>query len=117
MPRWRCGELCIQPLLDLVGLHCHIGSQVADASLYGEAIRRMIAAMADVRTTHGVTLGELNIGGGHGVPYTAGDPELNLSELADVIDDALDAACAGGAFSPSADRGRAGARHLGAAPG
>ena len=87
-----------QPLLDLVGLHCHIGSQVVDASLYGEAIRRMIAAMADVRTTHGVTLGELNIGGGHGVPYTAGDPELNLAELADFIDDALDAACAAERF-------------------
>ena len=29
-----------QPLLDLVGLHCHIGSQVTDPTLYGEAIRR-----------------------------------------------------------------------------
>lgn len=87
-----------QPLLDLVGLHCHIGSQVADASLYGEAIRRMIAAMADIRTAHGVTLSELNIGGGHGVPYIPGDPELNLTELGDVIDDALDAACAAERF-------------------
>ena len=34
-----------QPWLDLVGLHCHIGSQVTDAALYGEAIRRMIAAL------------------------------------------------------------------------
>src|SRR5262249_19670013 len=31
-----------QPLLDLVGLHCHIGSQVGDAALYGDAIRRMV---------------------------------------------------------------------------
>ena len=38
-----------QPLLDLVGLHCHIGSQVTDPTLYGEAIHRMIAAMADIR--------------------------------------------------------------------
>jgi diaminopimelate decarboxylase len=87
-----------QPLLDLVGLHCHIGSQVGDASLYGEAIRRMVATMADIRTTHGAILGELNIGGGHGVPYTSGDPELNLAELADVIDDALDEACAAERF-------------------
>src|SRR6202023_2080054 len=27
------------PILDLVGLHCHIGSQVTDPALYGEAIR------------------------------------------------------------------------------
>lgn len=82
------------PILDLIGLHCHIGSLVADPALYGEAIRRMIAAMADVRSHHGVILTELNIGGGHAVPYIRGDAELKLAELADVIENALDEACA-----------------------
>jgi diaminopimelate decarboxylase len=80
--------------LRLVGLHCHLGSQIADAAIYGEAIRRMIAAMADVRAAHGAILTELNIGGGHGVPYLAGDPVLSIDELARVIDEALDEACA-----------------------
>jgi diaminopimelate decarboxylase len=87
-----------QPALELVGLHCHIGSQVTDATLYGEVIRRMIATMADIRRSHGVVLHELNIGGGHGVPYVSGDPTLNLAELADIIDDALDWACAAERF-------------------
>jgi diaminopimelate decarboxylase len=87
-----------QPLLDLIGLHCHIGSQVTDAALYGEAIRKLIAAMADIRAAHGMILHELNIGGGHGVPYLSGDPELNLAELADIIEDALDWACAAERF-------------------
>ncbi|MDM4140360.1 MULTISPECIES: diaminopimelate decarboxylase [Mycobacterium] len=82
------------PILDLVGLHCHIGSQVTDPALYGEAIRRMIPAMADIRARHGVILTELNIGGGHAVPYVSGDRELDLEQLADVIEDALDEACA-----------------------
>ncbi len=82
------------PILDLIGLHCHIGSQVADPALYGEAIRRMIAVMADIRAKHGVILTELNIGGGHAVPYISGDPELDLDQLARVIEDALDEACA-----------------------
>ncbi|WAJ44200.1 diaminopimelate decarboxylase [Mycobacterium sp. Aquia_216] len=82
------------PILDLVGLHCHIGSQVTDAALYGEAIHRMIAAMADIRARHGVILAELNIGGGHGIPYLPGDRELEIDDLAVVIDDALDDACA-----------------------
>ena len=82
------------PILDLVGLHCHIGSQVTDAALYGEAIRRMIAAMADIRARHGVILTELNIGGGHAIPYVPGDRALDLDELARVIEDALDDACA-----------------------
>ncbi|OBC01153.1 diaminopimelate decarboxylase [Mycobacterium sp. 852002-40037_SCH5390672] len=82
------------PILDLVGLHCHIGSQVADPTLYGKAIRRMIPAMADIRARHGVILTELNIGGGHAIPYFSGDSELNLEQLADVIENALDEACA-----------------------
>ena len=90
-----------QPLLDLVGLHCHIGSQVTDPMLYGEAVHRMIAAMADIRARHGVILHELNLGGGHGVPYVSGDPELDLAELSDVIDDALDWACAAERFPRS----------------
>lgn len=82
------------PILDLVGLHCHIGSQVTDPALYGEAIHRLVAAMADIRARHGVILTELNLGGGHAIPYVPGDPELDLDELARVIDDALDEACA-----------------------
>jgi diaminopimelate decarboxylase len=87
-----------QPLLNLVGLHCHIGSQVTDPMLYGEAIHRLIAAMADIRARHGVILHELNIGGGHGIPYVSGDPELDVAELSDIIDDALDWACAAERF-------------------
>ena len=87
-----------QPLLRLAGLHCHLGSQVTDAVPYGDAITRMIPLMADTRNKHGVLLTELNIGGGHGVPYVAGDGELDLAKLANVIDDALDAACAAERF-------------------
>jgi diaminopimelate decarboxylase len=83
-----------QPSLDLVGLHCHLGSQVSDAALYGDAIRRMIAVMAEVRDRHRVVLTELNVGGGHAIPYTSGDPELNLREFAAVVDAALESGCA-----------------------
>ncbi len=82
------------PILDLVGLHCHIGSQVTDPALHGEAIHRMIAAMADIRAQHGVILTELNIGGGHAIPYISGDREFEIDDLAVVIEDALDEACA-----------------------
>ncbi|HUH69184.1 MAG TPA: diaminopimelate decarboxylase [Mycobacterium sp.] len=83
-----------QPWLDLVGLHCQLGSQLTDAGLYGEAIRQMIAVMAEVRDRHRVVLTELNLGGGHAVPYISGDPELSLRALATVIDSALRSACA-----------------------
>jgi diaminopimelate decarboxylase len=87
-----------QPLLYLVGLQCQIGSQVTDASRYGEAIRKLVPLMAEVRARHGVILTELNIGGGQGVPHVSGDPELDLDALRDSIDDALDASCAAERF-------------------
>jgi diaminopimelate decarboxylase len=83
-----------QPLFYLVGLQCHVGSQVTDARLYGEAIRQMVPLMAEVRARHGVIMTELNIGGGQGVPYESGDPEMDIDALRDFIDDALDASCA-----------------------
>ena len=82
-----------EPCFDLVGLHCHMGSPFNDAGLYRRIIARMIAAMAHVRDTHGVVLTELNIGGGHAVPYVSDDRALDLDELAGVIEFALDAAC------------------------
>ncbi|HSS23026.1 MAG TPA: diaminopimelate decarboxylase [Mycobacterium sp.] len=83
-----------QPWLDLVGLHCQLGSQLTDAGLYGEAIRQMMAVMAEVRDRDQVVLTELNLGGGHAIPYISGDPELSLRALGSVIDDALRSACA-----------------------
>ncbi|RJO77597.1 diaminopimelate decarboxylase [Nocardia panacis] len=83
-----------QPNLRLVGFHCHLGSQIHDPDHYGEAVRRMVAEMAHVRQDHGVILTELDLGGGHAVAYRGGDAEMNIAELADIIEDALDAACA-----------------------
>jgi diaminopimelate decarboxylase len=86
------------PCLELVGLYCDVGSHATDARRYGRAICRMISAMADIRDTHGVVLTELNIGGGHAVPYVRGDRALDLSDLADVIEHALHTACAAHRF-------------------
>jgi diaminopimelate decarboxylase len=87
-----------QPCLDLVGLHCQLGTQLADAGVYGTAIRQMVDLMAEIRDRHGVVLSELNLGGGHAVPGVSGDPELSLRALASVIDEALESACAQRAY-------------------
>ncbi|MFG1792593.1 diaminopimelate decarboxylase [Nocardia sp. NPDC049149] len=83
-----------QPKLNLVGLHCHLGSQIHDPDYYGEAVRRMVAEMARIRLEHNYLLTELDLGGGHAVAYRTGDLEMNLTDLAAIIEDALDAACA-----------------------
>lgn len=83
-----------QPWLNLVGLHCHLGTQVTDPAPYRTVIRQLVALMADVRDRHGIVLGQLNLGGGHEIPYVSGDPELSPRLLAAVIETALRSACA-----------------------
>ena len=77
--------------LNLVGLHCEVGSQDHDFVSYPAAIGHMIAEMAHVRRNHGDVLTRLGLGGGRAVP--SGDWELELPQLAGQIDESLDDAC------------------------
>jgi diaminopimelate decarboxylase len=74
-----------QPSLRLAGVHCHIGSQVATVAGYELAARRMVEFMAEVRDRHGIVLRELDLGGGHAVPYLPGEPEFDLTGYAQRI--------------------------------
>jgi diaminopimelate decarboxylase len=73
------------PELTLTGLHCHLGSQLTELSAYETAARRLLGLMAAVRDHTGVTLTELNLGGGHAVPYLEGDEDFDLAGFADRV--------------------------------
>ncbi len=81
------------PELQLVGLHCHLGSQLTDMAAYEVAARRLIGLMALLRDTRGIVLPELNMGGGHAVPYVAGDAEFDLAGFADRMRRVIRAEC------------------------
>ncbi|MFI5478602.1 diaminopimelate decarboxylase [Streptomyces rubiginosohelvolus] len=83
-----------QPQLELTGLHCHIGSQITDVKPYLVAVRRMVGLMARIKESHGVTLPELDLGGGHGVAYRPGEPALDLTALARRLTAELTVGCA-----------------------
>ncbi|MFD9032264.1 diaminopimelate decarboxylase [Streptomyces sp. NPDC059567] len=87
-------RILTQPQLQLVGLHCHIGSQITDVKPYVAALRRMVGLMARVRDTHGLVLPELDMGGGHGIAYRPGEPSLDLTALARRLRIELAASCA-----------------------
>lgn len=64
----------------LKGLHCHIASQVFDEKPFEDAAEIMLSLLERVRTETGVTLTELDLGGGFGVPYTAEDHPKDCTE-------------------------------------
>jgi diaminopimelate decarboxylase len=80
--------------LTLLGLHCHIGSQIAGIEAYQQAARRMVDLLAAIRDEHGVVLPQLDLGGGFAVPYRPGDEGLEPATLAGPLMAALRSACA-----------------------
>ncbi len=87
-------RILAQPELELAGLHCHLGSQITRPEAFEVAARRLVGLMAAVHAEHGVTLPELNLGGGHGVPYTEDDQDFDLTAFAGRIHAAVRGACA-----------------------
>ena len=71
------------PALELLGLHCHIGSHIFDTRGFSLAAHRMVGLLAAVRDEHGVELAELDLGGGTGIAYTSADDPMPVTEFAD----------------------------------
>jgi len=61
------------PDLEVLGVHCHIGSQIDTLEPFCKAAQVMLQFMDDFRKKYGYTLQELDLGGGLGVPYLDGD--------------------------------------------
>ncbi|MFB6677448.1 diaminopimelate decarboxylase [Streptomyces sp. NPDC056390] len=87
-------RLVEQPGLELTGLHCHIGSQIDTVKPYVVAVRHLVGLMARIRDRHGITLPELDIGGGHAVAHRPGEHPLDVPELARRVRRELADACA-----------------------
>lgn len=77
--------------LNLIGLHCEVGSQDDEFISYSSAIGHMVAEMAYIRRDHGVVLTRLSLAGGHAVPGS--DWSIALPTLASQLDETLDDAC------------------------
>ncbi len=82
------------PKLELVGLHCHIGSQITQVAPYEQAARRVLRFLSAIRDEHGVVLPELNAGGGHAIAYHPGDVPLPVGEIAMALRRTVTSTCA-----------------------
>ena len=88
-------QLILQALscakVELIGYHCHIGSQIFDSSPFREAATLMLEFAARIKAAHGYAPQYLNLGGGMGVPYVAADGDIdyaaNIKEIGQLIDE------------------------------
>lgn len=69
-------------VLELRGLHSHIGSQIFDTAGFEVAARRVLALHARVATELGTVMPEMDLGGGFGIAYTTQDDPADPRDLA-----------------------------------
>ena len=79
--------------LDVIGLHCHIGSQLFEMEPYEQAIDKMLAFAAEMKARYGLQLREFSPGGGFGLQYVRDEAPPSLAVFAGTIASAVKSAC------------------------
>lgn len=67
-----------QPHVELMGFHCHVGSQVFAEDVFERAAVIMLEFVADMKKKYGFMAQQLDLGGGYGVRYVESDPHLDV---------------------------------------
>ena len=75
--------------LQLLGVHCHIGSQIFTVDAFKASSLRLIEFLARYKSEFGNELESLNIGGGVGIAYTESDKPMNAKEFLANVKEAI----------------------------
>ncbi|MDJ0321556.1 diaminopimelate decarboxylase [Pseudarthrobacter sp. PS3-L1] len=81
------------PGIDLLGLHCHIGSQIFEPDGFALAAKKLLTFQAAVQSSYGIVLPELDLGGGYGIAYTPVDTPRPPAEIAQAMADVVRSTC------------------------
>jgi diaminopimelate decarboxylase len=73
------------PDLQVVGLHAHIGSNIFSPDPFQETIEVLFGFLAGIKGEFGLEYPELNLGGGFGVPFVAGDVPFDVKVLGELV--------------------------------
>ncbi|RYG26356.1 diaminopimelate decarboxylase [bacterium] len=79
---------CLALGLQLIGFHCHVGSQLVDPEAQ-RAAGEAIAGFAVTMLRHGVRTEYLNVGGGLGVRYTDADRPMPMDQYCRLVTQAV----------------------------
>lgn len=80
--------------VELVGLHCHLGSPLFSVEPYDEANAVMLSFAAEMRAKHGLELREYSPGGGFASQYVREKPAPDVEVYAEAIVSSFKRRCA-----------------------
>ena len=71
--------------IELLGLHCHIGSQIFEPDGFALAAEKLLDFLAAMQAKYSIVLPELDLGGGYGIAYTPVDTPRPPAEIAQAM--------------------------------
>jgi len=77
----------------VVGVHCHIGSQIFELSPFEEAAKVMLTFISKIKEELGVEIEELNLGGGFGIKYTQEDDPIEYDQYIKSVSKVVKSVC------------------------
>lgn len=79
--------------INLIGLHCHIGSQIFDVEPFEDAAKIMLTFISEIKNKYNHEILELNLGGGFGIMYTNVDDPIAYDKYMERVSKAVIATC------------------------
>ncbi|WP_314323496.1 diaminopimelate decarboxylase [Paenarthrobacter ilicis] len=73
------------PGIELLGLHCHIGSQIFEPDGFAVAAEKLLGFLAAMQAKYSIVMPELDLGGGYGIAYTPVDTPRPPAEIAQAM--------------------------------
>jgi diaminopimelate decarboxylase len=80
--------------IELLGLHCHIGSQIFEPDGFAVAAQKLLGFLAAMQAKYSIVLPELDLGGGYGIAYTPVDTPRPAAEIAQAMAVVVRTTCA-----------------------
>jgi diaminopimelate decarboxylase len=80
--------------IELLGLHCHIGSQIFEPDGFELAAQKLLRFLAAMQEKYAIVLPELDLGGGYGIAYTPVDTPRPAADIAQAMAAVVRSTCA-----------------------
>ena len=91
-----------QSHIELMGFHCHVGSQVFAEDVFERSAAVMLTFLKSVEQELGFHARKLDLGGGYGVRYVPSDPYVDIGRKLRTLAETIDRTCAQLGLTPPA---------------
>ncbi|WP_408006590.1 diaminopimelate decarboxylase [Pseudalkalibacillus sp. A8] len=76
--------------MDVLGVHCHIGSQIFEADGFVMAVQKVFDQLLEWKSSNGFEARVVNLGGGFGIAHTSEETSISIEKVINVLIDEVE---------------------------